>query len=98
MDENLSWRAKLAKANINILSLSLVRTSKGIVKRWFVEFTYHPKPGVFKWCKTYIDIQPVFDTYAALNEDNLVEVDVSAEDMAKTILDTVLDLRKELED
>ena len=45
MDEtNLSWRAKLAKANINILDIHDCTI--------FVEFTYHPKPGVFKWCKT----------------------------------------------
>lgn len=44
MDESLSWRAVLANSNINILDIhdNLV----------FLEFTYHPKPGVFKWCKT----------------------------------------------
>lgn len=45
MDE-LSWRARLAKSNINILNVS---PEKHIL---FVEFTYHPKPGTFKWCKT----------------------------------------------
>lgn len=99
MDENnnLSWRAKLAKSNINILNISLTRTDNGVVYRWFVEFTYHPKPGTFKWCKTYIDIEPVYDTYAALNEDKLVRVEMSPDEMAQTVLDKVLELRKELE-
>lgn len=45
MDE-MSWRAQLAKANINLLNIDgdLI----------YVEFTYHPKPGVFKWCKTVL--------------------------------------------
>ena len=47
MDEGLSWRAMLAKANINILDVH-----DDMV---FVEFTYHPKPGVFKWCKTVFE-------------------------------------------
>lgn len=97
MDEDLSWRAKLAKSNINILNISLVRTPQVIVNRWFVEFTYHPKPGVFKWCKTYIDIEPVYDTYAALNEDNLEEAELTPDEIAQKILDKVLELRKELE-
>ena len=51
MDEtNLSWRAKLAKSNINILDID---TNNDII---LVEFTYHPKPGVFKWCQTYLTI------------------------------------------
>lgn len=82
MEENLSWRARLAKANINILNITLMRTDHGVINRWFVEFTYHPKPGTFKWCKTYIDISPE------------IEYD---EDMAQMIMDKVLAIRKELE-
>ena len=82
MEENLSWRARLAKANINILNITLMKTDYGIINRWFVEFTYHPKPGTFKWCKTYIDILPE------------IEYD---EDMAQMIMDKVLAIRKELE-
>ena len=48
MDE-LSWRAKLAKSNINILDYQT-----GGDYNLFVEFTYHPRPGTFKWCKTII--------------------------------------------
>ena len=44
--EELSWRALLAKANINILDLH-----DSVL---FLEFTYHPHPGTFKWCKTII--------------------------------------------
>ena len=58
MDEALSWRAMLAKSNINILDIH-----DDMV---FVEFTYHPKPGVFKWCKT------VFETNW-LSTDEMVE-------------------------
>ena len=48
MDE-LSWRARLAKSNINILDIH-----DGMV---FLEFTYHPySGGPFKWCKTYIEV------------------------------------------
>lgn len=47
MDE-LSWRARLAKSNINILN------TDGI--RWYYEFMYHPYAGQTKWCKTYFDV------------------------------------------
>ena len=97
MDESLSWRARFAKSNINILNLTLVKTQEGITHRWFVEFTYHPKPGTFKWCKTYIDIPPIIE-----GDDNdpamWITVTPTADEMAQTILDEVLKLRKELED
>lgn len=48
MDE-MSWRAQLANSNINILDIH-----DNMV---FLEFTYHPKPGVFKWCKTVYPIR-----------------------------------------
>lgn len=51
MDE-LSWRARLAKSNINILNIDGFR--------WYYEFMYHPYPGQTKWCKTYFDT-PVSD-------------------------------------
>lgn len=74
MDE-LSWRAKLAKSNINILSID--PTGQVIM----VEFTYHPKPGVFKWCKT---------AFPFVKEWDLSQT-------AESILRNVLSLRKELE-
>lgn len=73
MDEILSWQAKLAKSNINILSVT-----DGVAT---VEFTYHPKPGVFKWCKTLINVE---DTHGL-------------EEVAVVILEDVLSIRKELE-
>lgn len=76
MDE-LSWRAKLAKANINILGIIEGRPV------YYIEFTYHPKPGVFKWCKTYFRV-PTERWY-------------HEEDAADYILEQVLELRKELE-
>lgn len=47
MDE-LSWQARLAKQNINILDID-----NG---RWFYEFMYHPYAGSTKWCKTFITV------------------------------------------
>lgn len=73
MDEGLSWRARLAKSNINILDMH-----DGIV---FFEFTYHPKPGIFKWCKTMMPLQGMANN----------------NDLADGVTDEVLKLRKELE-
>lgn len=73
MDESLSWRARLAKANINILDMH-----DGTV---FFEFTYHPKPGTFKWCKTLMSLQGM----------------ASNSDLADRVTEKVLALRKELE-
>lgn len=60
MDEDLSWRAKLARANINILSVSITREPTGEghnsyheVARWYYEFMYHPRPHQTKWSKTF---------------------------------------------
>lgn len=97
MDESLSWRARFAKSNINILNLTLVKTDHGIINRWFVEFTYHPKPGTFKWCKTYIDVFPEIE-HDEEDPANWAYKSISADEMAQTILDKVLELRKELED
>ncbi len=52
MDE-VSWQARLAKANINILGID--------EKRWYYEFMYHPKPGQTKWCKTFLPVNGVTD-------------------------------------
>lgn len=72
--DDTSWRARLAKSNINILDIH-----DGMV---FLEFTYHPKAGVFKWCKT---------VYA-------FKEGVNVEDLADKLMDEVLILRRELED
>lgn len=80
-EKTISWRAKLAKSNINILDL---RDNKV-----FLEFTYHPRPGTFKWCKTYFR--------APYRRPELGEESLSSEDLAAYILEQVLTLRKELE-
>ena len=53
MDE-LSWRARLARKNINILHID--------DHRWYYEFMYHPKYGQTKWCKTYLEVTPSLQT------------------------------------
>jgi len=100
MDEekkpSLSWRARLARANVNILKVDLLNTEHGVVYRWFFEFTYHPKPGTFKWCKTYYDIKPKL----SIPEDDPIKwryEEYHPEEMAEMVLDEVLALRKELE-
>lgn len=72
MDE-LSWRARLAKSNINILDIH-----DNIV---FIEFTYHPKTGTFKWCKTAFPFEEGLDVRS----------------LSEGISKEVLSLRKELE-
>ena len=85
MDEtNLSWRARLAKSNINILSMDPHRV--------YIEFTYHPKPGVFKWCKTVLE-----NMYPLNQACDKQEYEDFQEMNAQYILDEVLKLRKELE-
>lgn len=71
--DDTSWRARLAKSNINILDIH-----DNMV---FLEFTYHPKAGVFKWCKTAY----------AFKEGTRVE------ELADRLVSEVLELRKELE-
>ena len=84
MDETLSWRARLAKANINILGMDSHRI--------YIEFTYHPKPGIFKWCKTVVE-----NRYPLDQVRNKQEYEDFQELNAQYILDEVLALRKELE-
>ena len=90
MDEGLSWRARLAKSNINILNIAIERTNNGIIYRWFFEFTYHPKPGTFKWCKTYIDIP-------GRKDDDGLMAWTTPKDASEMIMTEVLKLRKEWE-
>ena len=72
-ENNLSWRARLAKSNINILDIHDDTV--------FLEFTYHPRPGTFKWCKTAFMYRPGADMGS----------------VAQTITKEVLSLRRELE-
>ena len=85
---SISWRAKLAKSNINILDIRRDRV--------FLEFTYHPKPGVFKWCKTFFDI-PVKWLDQSPDPVNWHTVRLENEEVLAYLLEQVLTLRKELE-
>lgn len=88
MDE-LSWRAKLAKANINILNIR--------DDYIFLEFTYHPKPGTFKWCKTAFEM-PKGEMVVPEEEPlNFYRKQITWGEISKQILTQVLELRKELE-
>ena len=89
MDE-LSWRARLAKSNINILNIDEVR--------WYYEFMYHPRPGQTKWCKTYYEVpsEMVVPKDAPWDWFKLHEND--PEKIAEMLQKEVLSLRKELED
>lgn len=88
MEEKLSWRAKLAKANINILSID--------EDRWFYEFMYHPRPGQTKWCKTYYKVPEQVEVPEA-DPVNWIKFAPDENDIAEAIRTEVLALRKELE-
>ena len=67
--DDLSWRARLARKNINILNID--------DNKWYYEFMYHPKPGQTKWCKTYIDVEPWLHSPEAISkrlEDAVLEL------------------------
>lgn len=89
MDE-LSWQARLAKQNINILDVSK--------ERWFYEFMYHPYPGQTKWCKTFYNV-PMINIAPKDRElfgaDELIERD--PEEIAAGLIKEVAKLRRELE-
>jgi len=89
MDENLSWRAKLAKSNINILNISWsdADTQADI----YYEFMYHPKPGQTKWCKTVSRVRGYYD------EESDIQCVVTTDDILATLTKDTLALRKELE-
>ena len=89
MDE-LSWQARLAKQNINILSTDQ--------DRWFYEFMYHPYSGSTKWCKTFYDVPMVNiapEDRKFFGADELIERD--PEEIASGIIKEVAKLRRELE-
>ena len=102
MDEDLSWRAKLARANINILSVSITREPTALlpdntpdpnsyyeVARWYYEFMYHPRPHQTKWSKTFFCPTP--QTAPGVDPFSFNQV-------APLLLRQVATLRRELED
>ena len=88
MDE-LSWQARLARKNINILNVD--------DERWYYEFMYHPYNGSTKWCKTYMEIpsEIVVPEDKPYNWSKQYEKDPAV--IAKSLEHEVLRLRKELE-
>ena len=103
MDEDLSWRAKLAKANINILGVTITREPQALlttgapdpnsyreVARWYYEFMYHPAPHSTKWSKTFFC--PTQETTPPGTDP------FSFDQIAPLIERQVATLRRELED
>lgn len=92
MDEKLSWRAKLAKSNINILNI--VRLDNDMALDVFFEFMYHPRHGQTKWCKTVLT---VMGQEVELSEGEWERLPVTGDDIVKELQSEALKLRKELE-
>lgn len=90
--DGLSWRARLAKSNINILNIDK--------NRWYYEFMYHPHPGQTKWCKTYYELPLGEIKYPEDHPERWYRsaVDNRPEIIANDIQKDVLSLRKELEE
>lgn len=93
--EDLSWRARLARKNINILNIDN--------ERWYYEFMYHPKPGQTKWCKTVHEVKPTVVPPINVKElflEDWTKLPIEKptyEETAAEIETEVLNLRKELE-
>lgn len=87
MDE-MSWRARLAKSNINILNVD--------DERWYYEFMYHPRPGQTKWCKTFYLMRADIDIFYFPLTQKYTMRDPAI--VANHVMEEVLELRKELED
>lgn len=104
MDEDLSWQAKLAKHNINILNVTITREKNpdgthDEVVRWYYEFMYHPRPGQTKWSKTFFSPNKATlpATNTAPNTDHPLNP-YSITDMSPLIIRQVATLRRELEE
>lgn len=91
MDE-LSWRARLAKSNINILNVEF--NEAGTEATVYYEFMYHPKLGQTKWCKTYTKVRGMGEISFDSGE---IWYPVEGEDIYRKLSKDVLSLRKELE-
>ena len=88
MDE-MSWQARLAKQNINILIID-------DDERWFYEFMYHPYSGSTKWCKTYYYV-PTELRVPKDDPKRIEKAKASIEKIADGIIKEVAKLRRELE-
>ena len=91
MDE-LSWQAKLAKSNINILNIDLSEHKSTATV--YYEFMYRPRPGQIKWCKTFTDV------HGRLYKDKdsgEFYLPIEGDDIYRKLSKEALSLRKELE-
>ena len=88
--DGMSWRAQLAKSNINILNIEWSNYRK--VADIYYEFMYHPHNGQTKWCKTWVTVRGQYD------DDLGVSLEVTDLDILDALKSDVLSLRKELED
>ena len=90
--EDLSWQARLARTNINILNIDFNerRTTATI----YYEFMYHPRQGQTKWSKTFTEVHGA-TTFDRDYGDFFLPIE--GEDIYNKLSKEVLDLRKELE-
>lgn len=96
MDDNLSWRAQLARSNINILNVNWSDDKMTAVV--FFEFMYRPYNGSIKWCKTWTPVAGKLVPNP--NDPDGIEYDqmeVSGDDVCEELRRVTLELRKELE-
>lgn len=90
--EDLSWQARLAKANINILNIEFNEWhTKATV---YYEFMYHPRQGQTKWSKTFTEVKG--DLTGDL-DSGYYHTKIEGEDIYKKLSEEALSLRKELE-
>lgn len=90
--DGMSWRARLAKSNINILNITW--NEDNTVADVFFEFMYRPYNGQIKWCKTWVQIAGEVTTDYF---DKEYQKEVGGDDICQTLRDETLKLRKELE-
>lgn len=99
MDDNLSWRAQLARSNINILNIEW--SDDRVTAEVFFEFMYRPYNGSIKWCKTWAPVagKLVQDPDDPDDPDEIEynQMEVSGDDICDTLRQMTLKLRKELE-
>lgn len=91
MEENLSWQARLAKRNINILNTARQGDKDLDV---YYEFMYHPKYGQTKWCKTMTHVS---GKEVEITDGNFETLPVTGDDIAESLSEEALRLRRELE-
>ena len=89
----LSWRAKLAKSNINILNIDFDETGTNAVV--YYEFMYHPYQGSTKWSKTFTEVMG--KDVPHIPGDSHLRAAVTFDDIGRKLSEEVLALRKELE-